>query len=201
MKLLLKYPFQVDDLYGYNQTLHEFFLFYLDKYLLLHQLLLQHLILQSVDRHDSSLPLRYLDLILFQILLEHLFSFQVSSCQADLDEEVARFYGYDKIPVTLPSGEAMTGTLSFKLRLESMARDLAQQFGFSEAQTYSFESPKVFDKLLLEPNDPLRQTIVISNPLGEDYSIMRTLPLNGMLSSLATNYNRKICQFCNLWHI
>lgn len=113
------------------------------------------------------------------------------ACQADLDEEVARFYGYDKIPVTLPSGEAMTGRLSFKLRLESMARDLAQQFGFSEAQTYSFESPKVFDKLLLEPNDPLRQTIVISNPLGEDYSIMRTLPLNGMLSSLATNYNRR----------
>jgi phenylalanyl-tRNA synthetase beta chain len=57
--------------------------------------------------------------------------------------------------------------------------------------TYSFESPKVFDKLRLAEDSPLRQAIVISNPLGEDYSIMRTTTLNGMLSSLATNYNRR----------
>lgn len=112
-------------------------------------------------------------------------------CQADLDEEVARFYGYDKIPATLPTGEATTGRLPFKLRIETIARNLAEQFGFSEAQTYSFESPKVFDKLLLEAADPMRKTVVIANPLGEDYSIMRTLPLNGMLTSLGTNYNRR----------
>ena len=57
--------------------------------------------------------------------------------------------------------------------------------------TYSFESPKVFDKLLLPKDAPERQAIQISNPLGEDYSIMRTISLNGMLTSLATNYNRR----------
>ena len=57
--------------------------------------------------------------------------------------------------------------------------------------TYSFESPKVFDKLLLDEDDVLRQAIPIMNPLGEDYSIMRTISLNGMLTSLATNYNRR----------
>ena len=111
--------------------------------------------------------------------------------QADLDEEVARFYGYANIPTTLPSGEATTGKISLKLRIESMARDLAEQFGFSEAQTYSFESPKVFDKLLIAEDDKLRQVVEITNPLGEDYSVMRTLSLNGMLSSLSTNYNRR----------
>ena len=57
--------------------------------------------------------------------------------------------------------------------------------------TYSFESPKVFDKLLIPADSRLRQTVVISNPLGEDFSVMRTLPLNGMLSSLFTNCNRR----------
>jgi phenylalanyl-tRNA synthetase beta chain len=112
-------------------------------------------------------------------------------CQADLDEEVARFYGYDNIPTTLPTGEATTGKLSFKLRIEAAARNLAEQFGFSEGMNYSFESPKVFDKLLIPADDKLRDTVVISNPLGEDFSIMRTISLNGMLKSLSTNYNRR----------
>lgn len=111
--------------------------------------------------------------------------------QADLDEEVARFYGYDNIPTTLPTGEATTGKLSFKLRIENKARDMAEQFGFNEGMTYSFESPKVFDKLLIPTGDKLRETVVISNPLGEDYSIMRTISLNGMLTSLATNFKRR----------
>ncbi|MBU9727164.1 phenylalanine--tRNA ligase subunit beta [Diplocloster modestus] len=112
-------------------------------------------------------------------------------CMADLAEEVARFYGYENIATTLPSGEASTGKLSFKLRVESVARDIAEFCGFSEGMTYSFESPKVYDKLLIPKDSKLRQNVVISNPLGEDYSIMRTLPLNGMLTSLATNYNRR----------
>ncbi len=66
---------------------------------------------------------------------------------ADLAEEVARFYGYDKIPTTLPNGEATTGKLPFKLRVEQVARDIAEFCGFSQGMTYSFESPKVFDKL------------------------------------------------------
>ena len=112
-------------------------------------------------------------------------------CDADIAEEVARFYGYDKIPTSLPSGEATTGKLSFKLRVEKLARDIAEFCGFSQAMTYSFESPKVFDKLLLPADSPLRETVVITNPLGEDFSIMRTVSLNGLLTSLATNYNRR----------
>ena len=110
---------------------------------------------------------------------------------ADLAEEVARFFGYDKIPSTLPSGEATTGKLTFKLRIEEKARDIAEFCGFSQGMNYSFESPKVFDKLLIPQDDDLRKAIVISNPLGEDFSIMRTISLNGMLTSLATNYNRR----------
>ncbi|MBD5454238.1 MAG: phenylalanine--tRNA ligase subunit beta [Lachnospiraceae bacterium] len=110
---------------------------------------------------------------------------------ADIAEEVARFYGYDKIPMTLPSGEATTGKLPFKLRIEQKARDIAEYCGFSQGMCYSFESPKVFDKLLLDKDDALRQAITIANPLGEDFSIMRTISLNGMLTSLATNYNRR----------
>ncbi|MFQ9941858.1 MAG: phenylalanine--tRNA ligase subunit beta, partial [Blautia hansenii] len=110
---------------------------------------------------------------------------------ADLAEEVARFYGYDNIPTTLPRGEATTGKLPFKLRIEQVARDMAEFNGFSQGYCYSFESPKVFDKLLIPENHELRKAIVISNPLGEDFSIMRTISLNGMLTSLGTNYKRR----------
>ena len=112
-------------------------------------------------------------------------------CDADLAEEVARFFGYDKIPTTLPSGEATTGKLTFKLRIEAVAREIAEFCGFSQGMTYSFESPKVYDKLLLSQDSPLRKAVVISNPLGEDFSIMRTVSLNGMLTSLSTNFNRR----------
>ncbi len=112
-------------------------------------------------------------------------------CMADLAEEVARFYGYDKIGTTLPTGEATTGKLSYKLRVEQIARNVAEFCGFSEGMTYSFESPKVFDKLNIPAEDAARQTVVISNPLGENFSVMRTLPLHGMLNSLSTNYNRR----------
>ena len=110
---------------------------------------------------------------------------------ADLAEEVARFFGYDNIPTTLPSGESTMGKLPFKLRVEDIAKEIAEFCGFSQGMTYSFESPKVFDKLQIPEDSELRRVVEIMNPLGEDYSIMRTLPLNGMLSSLATNYNRR----------
>ena len=112
-------------------------------------------------------------------------------CNADVAEEVARFYGYDKIQMTLPTGEATTGKLPFKLRIQEVARDIAEYCGFSEGMSYSFESPKVFDKLCIPKDSDLRKVITISNPLGEDYSIMRTSILNGMLASLSTNYNRR----------
>ncbi len=112
-------------------------------------------------------------------------------CSADIAEEVARFFGYANIPTTLPSGEATAGKISFKMRVEAVARDIAEFCGFSQGMTYSFESPKVFDKLLLPADSTLRNTVTISNPLGEDFSVMRTTSLNGMLTSLSTNYNRR----------
>ena len=110
---------------------------------------------------------------------------------ADLAEEVARFYGYDKIPTTLPSGEATQGGVSYQTSICNMIRNVIESYGFSEGMTYSFESPKAFDKLLIPEGDELRKAIEISNPLGVDYSIMRTTPLNGMLTSLSTNYNHR----------
>lgn len=110
---------------------------------------------------------------------------------ADIAEEVARFFGYDRIPTTLPSGEATMGGLPYKLRVEEVARQIAEFSGFSQSMTYSFESPKVFDKLLIPQDSALRQVVEITNPLGEDFSVMRTTPLNGMLTSLSTNYNRR----------
>ncbi|MBR0119005.1 MAG: phenylalanine--tRNA ligase subunit beta, partial [Eubacterium sp.] len=112
-------------------------------------------------------------------------------CLADLAEEVARFYGYDKIPTTLPKGETTMGGISpIRIAINSMRNTLAK-YGFSESMTFSFESPKVFDKLLIPEDDDLRKVIEIANPLGVDYSVMRTTPLNGMLTSLSTNYNNR----------
>ncbi len=110
---------------------------------------------------------------------------------ADIAEEVARFFGYDNIPTTLPSGEATTGGLPYKMRVEETARNIAEFCGFSESMTYSFESPRVFDRLRIPEDCGLRRAVEISNPLGEDFSIMRTTPLHGMLNSLSTNYNRR----------
>ena len=112
-------------------------------------------------------------------------------CSADIAEEVARFFGYDNIPTTLPKGESTIGKISEEARVEEIARTVVEQNGFCGGMCYSFESPKVFDKLLLPEDDELRKAIVISNPLGEDYSIMRTIELNGILTSLAGNYNHR----------
>ncbi len=109
----------------------------------------------------------------------------------DLAEEVLRFYGYDKIRDTLPIGEATTGGFPFKLKVDSVVRNVAEYSGFSHAFTYSFESPKVYDKLLIPEDSELRKAIRISNPLGEDFSIMRTQTLNAILTALALNYNRR----------
>ncbi len=110
---------------------------------------------------------------------------------ADISEEVARFFGYDKIPTTLPNSGGTAGKLSFAMRVQNEIRNVVEFAGFSEAFEYSFESPKVFDKLLLDADAKERNAIKISNPLGEDFSIMRTLTLNGMMTSLALNFNRR----------
>ena len=110
---------------------------------------------------------------------------------ADLAEEVARFFGYANIPTTLPTGEATTGKLPFDLRVRAVAQDIAEFCGFSQGMMYSFESPKAFEKLMLPADSPLRGAIKIMNPLGEDFSIMRTQSVNGMLTSLGFNYSHR----------
>ena len=109
----------------------------------------------------------------------------------DLAEEVLRFYGYDKIEDTLPVGETTAGKLTYKLRVDEKVRNIAELSGFDHIMTYAFESPKAFDMLNIQPDSDLRKCIVISNPLGEDFSVMRTQPLNAMLTALSFNYSHK----------
>ncbi|MCQ4936623.1 phenylalanine--tRNA ligase subunit beta [Anaerotignum propionicum] len=111
--------------------------------------------------------------------------------QADLSEEVARFFGYDKIPDTLAAGTPTVGKKNYEQTITSLVKDTMIADGLCEGMTYSFESPKVFDKLLIPADSKLRKTVTISNPLGEDFSIMRTVSFNGILNSLSTNYNRR----------
>lgn len=124
-------------------------------------------------------------------------------CMADLAEEVLRFHGYDKIEDTLPVGEATKGKLSYKLRVDQRIRTLAEANGYSHAMTYAFESPRAFDRLLIPEDSALRKAVVISNPLGEDFSIMRTQPLNALLTAVAFNYNHRMpaCRLYDLSNI
>ncbi|EOS63570.1 phenylalanine--tRNA ligase subunit beta [Oscillibacter sp. 1-3] len=108
---------------------------------------------------------------------------------ADLAEEVARFYGYNKIPDTLSSGLNERRGWNFVQRAENAAGALCRAAGYSEIITYSFISPTYYDKIDLPANSLLRNSMKILNPLGEDTSIMRTTTLPSMLEILARNYN------------
>lgn len=111
--------------------------------------------------------------------------------EADLSEEIARFYGYDNIETTLAAGTPTVGKKSYSQIVEDKIMDTMISLGLSEAKCFSFESPKVFDKLNISSDSKYRNAITISNPLGEDFSVMRTITLNGMLNSISTNYNRR----------
>ena len=113
--------------------------------------------------------------------------------EADLAEEIARFYDYNNIQPTLLSGkEATLGKKTYKQRIEDLIKDTMVSCGLYETFTYSFTSPKDFDKLNIPQDSSLRKAVVISNPLGEDYSIMRTTTIADMLKVISTNYNRRI---------
>ncbi len=111
---------------------------------------------------------------------------------ADIAEEVMRFYGYDKAEETLPNINIMPHALTKDEIVEKNAMDIAIYNGFNEAMNYSFESKKVYDMLEFASDAKERNYITILNPLGEDFQVMRTQLINGMLKSLSTNYNRKI---------
>ncbi len=110
---------------------------------------------------------------------------------ADISEEIARVFGYDNIIPTLATGEATVGKYTFEQIVDNKIIDLLVSKGLLESYVYSFESPKVFDKLNIPADSSLRNTVVINNPLGEDFSIMRTTTANGMLNCLANNFRRK----------
>lgn len=111
--------------------------------------------------------------------------------EADLAEEIGRIYGYDNIETTLPKGTPTVGKKTYTQTIEDIIKENLVAQGLSEAMNYSFESHKVFDKLLIPKSDKLRDIVSIKNPLGEDFSVMRTTTLNGILQSLSTNYNRR----------
>lgn len=110
--------------------------------------------------------------------------------QADISEEIARFYGYDKIPDRALSGVA-DGRYTDRQKLEKLVTDVMLSEGLSEVCTYTFISPKQYDKLRLPADSPRRDSVKITNPLGEDTSIMRTTAVPSMLDVLSRNYNNR----------
>ena len=110
--------------------------------------------------------------------------------KADIAEEIARFYGYDKIPCTSLSGGAQ-GRYTVRQKFDRRVGDTMLALGASEIMTYSFISPKYYDKILMPKDCPLRKSVTIANPLGEDTSIMRTTALPSMMETLARNYNNR----------
>ena len=110
--------------------------------------------------------------------------------KADIAEEVARFYGYNVIPSTAISGGAQ-GKYSVRQKFDMKITETLIAQGVSEIMTYSFISPKYYNKVMMPEDHPLRNSVVISNPLGEDTSIMRTTALPSMLEILAKNYNNR----------
>ncbi len=117
----------------------------------------------------------------FRIDIEH---------QADISEEIARFYGYNNIPTRELSGVAKA-TLTPRQRFNNLLEKTAMSCGLSETQTFSFISPKAYDKIRLPKDNEHRNCVTISNPLGEDTSVMRTTAVPSMLEVLGRNYSRK----------
>ena len=108
---------------------------------------------------------------------------------ADLAEEVARFHGYNNIPCTLMRGQTTQGGYSADQKVENRLGEVCRACGYSEILTYSFISPAAYDRIGWAPDEPLRESMRILNPLGEDTSIMRTTALPSMLEVLQRNYN------------
>lgn len=108
---------------------------------------------------------------------------------SDLAEEVARFYGYNQIPTTAMTGVTTRGGYSPEQMLERSLGTVCRSLGYDEIITYSFISPTYYDKIHLPEDSPLRKSMKIMNPLGEDTSIMRTTVMPSMLEILTRNYN------------
>jgi len=112
--------------------------------------------------------------------------------EIDLVEEVGRLYGFHNIESKPLMGNLTRGEKPYDKKIEDITKDVLLAMGISEAMTYSFISPKAFDKILLPEDSPLRDAIKLMNPLGEDYSVMRTTLLPNMMELLSRNYNRGV---------
>lgn len=115
--------------------------------------------------------------------------------KADIAEEIARFYGYNKIPATALAGGAQ-GKYTPRQKFERTINETMLALGATEIMTYSFISPKYYDKIQLPADSSLRRSLTIMNPLGEDTSIMRTTALPSMLEVLSRNYNNRNAEVC-----
>lgn len=109
--------------------------------------------------------------------------------EADLIEEIGRLYGFHNVENEPLKGVLTRGNKSYDRLVEDKTKSVLQGLGFNEVMTYSFISPKAYDKIRVEENSMLRNYIEIVNPLGEDYSIMRTTLISNMLDLLVRNYN------------
>lgn len=109
-------------------------------------------------------------------------------CKADVAEEVARIYGYNNIPSTIIKGVAEARRTPEQRFIKNVQSAMVS-LGLNEIETYSFISPKYFDKISLDKNSSLRDAVTITNPLGEDTSVMRTTIIPSMCETLARNYN------------
>ena len=111
--------------------------------------------------------------------------------EIDLVEEVARIYGYDRIETTIPK-DASAGVYTYKQKLENKTKDILTALGLNEIMTYSFVSPSQVEFLKVPQDNSLRNQIRLLNPLGEEYSAMRTSLMGNMMEVLARNYNRRL---------
>jgi len=112
--------------------------------------------------------------------------------EIDLVEEVARLYGYDRIPVTIPPGVIAGEKKSRRQEWEEAGQEAAVSCGLTQVITYSFISPKIWDLLQLPPDHKWRKTVVLQNPLREEQSVLRTTLLPGLLEVAARNANRRV---------
>jgi phenylalanyl-tRNA synthetase beta chain len=109
----------------------------------------------------------------------------------DIAEEVSRIFGYDNIPSTLPVGPIHAGTTAAGKSVSDKARDIMTGLGFYETLSFSFSHPDFFDRLRLPADSPLRQAIPILNPITDEFPILRTTLMAGMVETVALNLSRK----------
>ena len=113
------------------------------------------------------------------------------SFPADICEEIARIHGYDNIPSTAPIGKVVRGEQNYVQSLIDLAKDHLTGMGFNEIMAFSFTHPSTFDKLNMSQDDALRAAIPVLNPITDDFPLLRTTLLGGILQTVVSNLARK----------